>query len=94
METTVKLQLPKELEQATLELIEASLNSVVAEIKASDQFPEYMNQKQASKYLGISPVTFIKWEKNYSDFPNVIIEGVKRYKKSALNDFMEKHNRQ
>ena len=46
-----------------------------------------MTKQEASKYLHISPVTFNKWQQAYN-IPVIEIEGVKRYKRNALDKFM------
>lgn len=84
----IGVKLPPELEQATKVMISNAIKQVVAETRQANCFPEYMNQRQAAKYLGTSPSTLIKWEKADIGFPTIMIEGSKHYKKSALDEWM------
>lgn len=84
----IGIKLPPELEQATREMIGNAIKQVVTETRQANCFPEYMNQRQAAKYLGTSPSTLIKWEKADIGFPTIMIEGSKHYKKASLDEWM------
>lgn len=51
---------------------------------------EYMNQKQAMAYLGLSSVqTFYKLIN--AGLPCFVVGTTKRYSKKSIDDFMEEH---
>lgn len=85
----IGVKLPPELEQATREMISNAVKQVIADTRQANSFPEYMNQRQAAKYLGTSAGTIIKWEKADIGFPTIMIEGSKHYKKTALDQWMD-----
>ena len=85
----IGVKLPPELERATLSMVKAAIEQVVADTKQTNHWPEYMNQRQAAKYLGTSPGTLIKWEKADIGFPTIMIEGSKHYSKSSIDQWME-----
>lgn len=89
MENTIKMELPEPLQQATLQMVKDAINSVVAENKQANDYPFYMNQRQASKYLNIAPATLSKWEKSKKDLPVISIEGVRRYRRDDLDKWMK-----
>ncbi|WP_289761254.1 DNA-binding protein [Lactobacillus intestinalis] len=86
---SVKIQLPAELQTLIVQTVKETLNSLVKASEKENDFPPYMNQKQASMYLHIAPATLIKWEKTYSSFPVIIVDGTERYKKSSLDGWMK-----
>jgi hypothetical protein len=90
----IGVKLPPELEQATREMIGNAIKQAIAETKAANSYPEYMNQRLAAKYLGTSPSTLIKWEKADIGFPTIMIEGSKHYKKSSLDQWMNLQQKQ
>ena len=85
----IGVKLPPELEQATQKMIGDAIKQVVADTIKVNHWPEYMNQRQAAKYLGTSPGTIIKWEKADIGFPTIMIEGSKHYCKAALDRWMD-----
>lgn len=85
---SIGVKLPDELETAILDVIHTAVHKTVQDIRQADKFPEYMNQTQAAKYLGISAGTIIKWEKADIGFPTIQIEGSKHYSKAALDKWM------
>lgn len=93
MENTIKMQLPEPLQQATLDMVKNAIGSVIAESEKRESFPAYMNQKQASQYLNVAPATLIKWEKINEDLPVICIEGIKRYPRLELDEWMKKHQK-
>ena len=86
----IGVKLPPELEQATRQMIGNAIKQVVADTIQANHWPEYMNQRQAAKYLGTSPATVIRWEKADIGFPTITIEGSKHYSKAALDEWMSK----
>lgn len=90
----IGVKLPPELERATREMVQSAIEQVVADTKKANHWPEYMNQRQAAKYLGTSPATVIRWEKADIGFPTITIEGSKHYSKAALDEWMTKQQSQ
>lgn len=85
----IGIKLPPELEQATRQMISDAIAAAVQDTKQANHWPEYMNQRQAAKFLGVSPGTIIKWEKANIGFPTIMIEGTKHYSKSSLDQWMD-----
>lgn len=50
----------------------------------------WFNKTNAARYLGISIPTFNRWIKKYN-IPYTSIDGVKRYGKEDLDNFMREH---
>lgn len=86
----IGVKLPPELEQATLSMVKAAIEQVVADTKNANHWPAYMNQRMAAKYLGTTAGTIIKWEKAGIGFPTIMIEGSKHYSKRAIDEWMSK----
>ena len=84
----VSVNLPPELQEATLKMIHTVLITAVKDIEKQKSFPPYMTKQEASKYLHISGTTFDKWQRELH-IPVIQIEGVKRYKRSSLDKAME-----
>lgn len=91
MENTVEMKLPEDLQGAILTMTRAAIAQAVASAKEKDDFRPYMNKTETARYLHISPATLIDWEKSYEDIPVIEIEGVKRYKRTDLDKWMEQH---
>lgn len=84
MEVNVPVVIPKEeLTQAVEEIIQehglAQRNEV-----------EWLNAKNAAKYLGVCSKTFYQWL-NAGKIPSSMIDGIKRYSKKDLDAMMKKH---
>lgn len=90
---SIELSLPSELQQATLSMVKDALKTVVDDYKEANSYPPYMNQRSAAKYLGVSPSTVIRWERTFKDFPIIEIDGTKKYKKTDLDNWMNKHKK-
>ena len=84
----LEVQLPKDIQEATLNMINQALTKAVHGIKQQKNFPPYMTRQEASKYLHVSGNTFDKWQRELN-IPVIQIEGVKRYKRSSLDKAME-----
>lgn len=84
----VSVNLPPELQEATLKMIHTVLTTAVKDIEKQKSFPPYMTKQEASKYLHVSGNTFDKWQRELN-IPVIQIEGVKRYKRSSLDKAME-----
>lgn len=85
---SLKVQLPNDLQEATLKMVHTVLITAVKDIEKQKSFPPYMTKQEASKYLHISGNTFDKWQRELN-IPVIQIEGVKRYKRSSLDKAME-----
>lgn len=84
----LEVQLPKDIQEATLKMINQALTKAVHGVKQQKSFPPYLTRQEASKYLHISGTTFDKWQRELH-IPVIQIEGVKRYKRSSLDKAME-----
>ncbi|WEV36251.1 hypothetical protein [Lactobacillus sp. ESL0677] len=51
--------------------------------------PEYLNQKDAAKLMGISTTTFVRWVKD--EIPVCDFHGVRRYSIRVLHKYMKEH---
>lgn len=87
---SLKVQLPDDLQEATKSMIADSLDYAVREIQTKNSFPPYLNKGEASAYCGVSRGVFNAWLKKY-DIPTIQIEGVSRFRREALDDFMQQH---
>ena len=74
-------------------MVKDALKTVVDDYKEANSYPPYMNQRSAAKYLGVSPSTVIRWERTFKDFPIIEIDGTKKYKKTDLDNWMNKHKK-
>lgn len=52
----------------------------------------YFNKKNAAIYLGVSFPTLAKWVTKYN-IPYTSVDGVRRFDKSDLDEFMKKHKK-
>ena len=84
----LEVQLPKDIQEATLKMVHTVLITAVKDIEKQKSFPPYMTKQEASKYLHISGTTFDKWQCKLN-IPVIQIEGVKRYKRETLDQFMK-----
>ena len=87
----LQVQLPEDLQEATKKMIADSLNSALKELEIKNSFPPYMNKTEARKYLHISSKTLLDWETQYNDIPIIVIDGIKRYKRTDLDEWMQQH---
>ena len=87
----LQVQLPEDLQEATKKMIADSLNSALKELEIKNSFPPYMNKTEARKYLHISPKTLLDWETQYNDIPIIVIDGIQRYKRTDLDEWMQQH---
>lgn len=84
----VSVNLPPELQEATLKMINTALSMAVKDIEKQKSFPPYLTRQEASKYLHVSGTTFDKWQCKLN-IPVIQVEGVKRYKRETLDQFMK-----
>lgn len=89
-QTTIKVELPKEITDAIKEAVNDAVNDAFAEAKKkaySSNFPLYMNKKTACDYLGISNKTMDDWF-NAKIVPFKKINKVYRFNRNDLDKFM------
>lgn len=89
---SLKIQLPDDLQEATKAMIADSLDYAVKDIQARNSFPPYLNKGEASAYCSVSRGVFNSWLKKYN-IPTIQIEGVSRFRREALDDFMQGHEK-
>lgn len=86
------------LTEQQLEQIENDIATLFEEILTqrldllTDAHP-YLNKRDATEYVGVTPATLDKWLKFYPELQPIEIAGVKRIKRSDLITFMEKHKK-
>lgn len=91
MNNIVEMKLPSDLQDAIKQLISSSIAQIVDETQRKYNYRPYMNKQETAEYLHISPKTLLDWEAKYTDIPTIEIEGVKRYRRTDLDNWMEKH---
>lgn len=89
---SLQVQLPKDVQDATFEMINTALAKAIKDVQKQNSFPPFMTRQEASDYLHVSGTTFDKWLKAYH-IPVIRIEGTKRYKRDTLDEFMKKLER-
>lgn len=87
----LSVELPQDLKEAVLSLVSTTMQKTADNIKQQLRTSPYLNKTETAKYLHISPKTLLDWEKKYKDIPTIEVEGIRRYRKSDLDEFMEKH---
>lgn len=86
MELKTKIELPKEITDAIKEAVIQAFQEAKNDIQ-QDDFPLYMNKKQAAKYLGVATNTLSTWVAN-DEVPYKQIGGVYRFNRIELDKFM------
>ena len=89
---SLKVELPNDLREAPKTMIADSLDSAIKDIQAKNSFPPYLNKGEASAYCGVSRGVFNSWLEKY-DIPTIKIEGVSRFRRKALDDFMQQNEK-
>lgn len=87
----LKVQLPEDLQEATKKMIADSLEHAIKELELKNSFPPYLNKTEARKYLHVSSKTLLDWEAQYNDIPIIVIDGIQRYKRTDLDEWMQQH---
>lgn len=81
----------KEMEEEMKKEIVSTVNFTFQELNSkAGGTKEWMSKKEACKYLSVSNNTFDKFINEYS-LKVVIVEGIKRFKKSELDAFYLQH---
>lgn len=89
---SLQVQLPNDLQEATKAMIGDALNKAIKDAQTKNSFPPYLNKGEASAYCGVSRGIFNAWLKKY-DIPTIKIEGVSRFRRKALDEFMQQHEK-
>ncbi|KRL27446.1 hypothetical protein FD27_GL001209 [Limosilactobacillus frumenti DSM 13145] len=91
MDATIQMQLPSDLQRAITRMTSQAIEQALIEAKEKDGFPPYMTKTETAKYLHIAPKTLLDLESRYHDIPTIEIEGVTRYQRIALDEWMQRH---
>lgn len=89
---SLQVQLPNDLQEATKAMIGDALSEAIKDVQNKNSFPPYLNKGEASAYCGVSRGIFNAWLKKY-DIPTIKIEGVSRFRRKALDEFMQQHEK-
>ena len=79
---SLQVQLPNDLQEATKAMIGDALNEAIKDAQNKNSFPPYLNKGEASAYCGVK-----------YDIPTIKIEGVSRFRRKALDEFMQQHEK-
>ena len=85
---TTTVQLPGELNDAIIDAVKSSFAMAKDQFTNENQFPLYLNKKQACQYLNVSYGTLMKWVKSEPSFPCSDVDGVVRFNRNELDKFM------
>lgn len=88
----INLRLPPDLETAINQTIEEAVKSAVNETRRANSYPPYLNRGEAAAYCGVSRGVFNTWANKYG-IPVVQIDGVNRFNRERLDEFMEQHTK-
>lgn len=82
------VQLPDELNDAIKRAVFDAVAEAKQQLCEEKEFPLYMNKKQVCLYLGISYNTLMAWIKSNPDFPYSKLNGVVRFNRDDVTEFM------
>lgn len=82
------VQLPDELNSAICDAVKNTLVAAKKTFDEKEQYPHYLNKKQACSYLNVSYRTLMSWVKNDPNFPYRDVNGVVRFNRDELDKFM------
>lgn len=88
MDNTIQMQLPDELQQAISRAVDKGVREAVKQAQERNNYRPYMTKQEAAKYLHVAPGTINKWPEN---IPAIEINGLIRYKRSDIDEFMAQH---
>lgn len=91
MDATIQVQLPEDLQQAIIHMTRQAINRALLEAKEKNDYPPYMTKTETAKYLHIAPKKLLDWEAHYNDIPTIEIEGITRYQRTSLDEWMQRH---
>lgn len=87
---TTTVQLPDELSAAIKAAVQKSFVAAQKSMTADAQLPLYMNTKQTCEYLNVSYNTLKSWLRTNPDFPRSVVNGVTRFNRNDVTEFMRK----
>lgn len=87
---TTTVQLPDELSSAIKMAVQDSFMAAKEDLLKEAQFPLYMNTKQTCEYLNVSYNTFKSWLRTNTDFPRSVVNGVTRFNRDDVTEYMRK----
>lgn len=90
---TTTIQLPDELTNAIKAAVNATFDAARNEHSNDDEYPLYLNKTQLCKYLNISYNTLQNWLESNPDFPHSTINGVMRFNRDDVTQYMRKKNK-
>lgn len=89
---SLQVQLPNDLQEATKAMIGDALSEAIKDVQIKNSFPPYLNKGEASAYCGVSRGIFNSWVEKYN-IPTIRIEGVSRFRREALDEFLIQHEK-
>lgn len=89
---SLQVQLPNDLQEATKAMIGDALSEAIKDAQTKNSFPPYLNKGEASAYCGVSRGVFNSWIEKYN-IPTIQIEGVSRFRREALDEFLIQHEK-
>ena len=94
-EITLPDELANDIKDEIVRSVNEKVNSLFSfakeEIKKSEQFPPYLNLKQAAQLLGVTYPVLKKIIADYDDFPVFHLGGIYRVNREALVKFTISH---
>lgn len=81
------VSLPEEFSKEIQETVVKTVADTMSQVVGISKFPEWMDKGTASKFLGVSRVTFDKIIKKYH-VPYTLLGGSYFFSKAELNKFM------
>lgn len=89
MAISVAMNLPDDFEESIKRDMYATALEAFKATAKKHPFAEYMQRKDAAEYLGVSTGTLDKLTKQ--GLPTIIIDGLKLYRKTSLDQWLLKH---
>ncbi|EPC70847.1 helix-turn-helix domain-containing protein [Lacticaseibacillus paracasei] len=89
MAISVAMNLPDDFEESIKRDMYATALEAFRATAKKHPFAEYMQRKDAAEYLGVSTGTLDKLTKQ--GLPTIIIDGLKLYRKTSLDQWLLKH---
>lgn len=86
------VSLPEEFSKEIQETVVKTVADTMSQVVGTSKFPEWMDKGTASKFLGVSRVTFDKIIKKYH-VPYTLLGGSYFFSKVELNKFMLDHSK-
>lgn len=90
---TTTVQLPDELTNAIKAAVQDSFDEAKQELTNGASYPLYMNKTQLCQYLNVSYNTLRNWLATNPDFPHSTINGVMRFNRDDVTEYMRNKNK-